>query len=103
MHGFLFWFFSLLAEEVILAAVTEVAVKTPVGVVERDGIAATLAGDEKFVPAVIAEVLSIVLVGLFFRQLDAAVFTDNCLHMRQLFMSIKKSVRKDRHSAFSRS
>ena len=86
-----------------MAAVTEVAVKTPVGIVERDGIAATLAGDEQLVPAIITEELAIVLVGLFFRQLDAAVFTDNCFHMRQLFTSMKKSVRKDRHSAFSRS
>ena len=45
---FLFWFFSLLRKEVIVAVLAEVAIKALIGIIAGDFSAATLAFDHFF-------------------------------------------------------
>ena len=71
-----------LAEEIIVAALAEVAVEAAVGIVVGDYVAATLAGGQVLLSTIRAEVDigSLVVGRLGFRQFFAAIFTDNRFH-----------------------
>ncbi len=93
-----FWFFSvflfsrllerlfLLAEEIIVAALTEVSVVTAVGIIYMDEVVASLATHEELRETVIADVHVAVLVSFILRDRFAAVFTNYCFH-RSLLMA----------------
>ena len=74
---------SLLAEQVIVAALAEGAVVRVVCIIVRDEVAAPVALDEFVFPALGADIViaALAVAGFAFRQFFAARFTDNGFHI----------------------
>ena len=63
-----------------MAALAEVAIEAAVSAVERYFFSASLALNEEFFPAVVAEIIPLVFMGICYLQFDAAVFTFDSFH-----------------------